>query len=222
MHGRLDLEGLGALHRKIAELPLVSISNAQRAPLPWASRAGTVRHGPPLELHCPHYDAGRYLVFLGRISPEKRGDRAIAIALRARLPLKIAAKVDPADREYFVSEIKPLLDAPSVEFLGEIAGLEGLLCGFRRPEGKAPTSYPVACSPQTWSAAAVFAMLQACLELAIDPAARVSTRNLTVGGCRRSDVGSVLRRSWTQRRAAHRQGDQKNVRRARGKTRRGA
>ena len=120
LHGRLDVAGLGPLHREFAELPLVSISHAQRAPLPWASWAGTVHHGLPLELHRPHYDAGRYLVFLGRISPEKGVDRAIAIAGRARLPLKIAAKVDRGDREYFAAEIAPLLSAPAVEFLGEI------------------------------------------------------------------------------------------------------
>jgi glycosyltransferase involved in cell wall biosynthesis len=120
LHGRLDVAALDPLHREFAELPLVSISNAQRAPLPWASWAGTVHHGLPLELHRPHYDAGRYLVFLGRISPEKRLDRAIAIAQRAGLPLKIAAKIDRGDREYFASQIEPLLAAPGVEYLGEI------------------------------------------------------------------------------------------------------
>ncbi len=120
LHGRLDLAGLGALHREFAELPLVSVSDAQRAPLPGASWAGTVHHGLPLELHRPHYDAGRYLVFLGRIAPEKRVDRAIAIARRAGLPLKIAAKIDRADREYFGAQIAPLLAAPEVEYLGEI------------------------------------------------------------------------------------------------------
>ena len=131
LHGRLDVGGLEPLHREFAELPLVSISNAQRAPLPWASWAGTVHHGLPLELHRPHYDAGRYLVFLGRISPEKRVDRAIAIAQRAGLPLKIAAKIDRADREYFAAEIAPLLVAPEVEYLGEIdeRGKTGLLGG---------------------------------------------------------------------------------------------
>jgi glycosyltransferase involved in cell wall biosynthesis len=120
LHGRLDIAGLATLHREFAELPLVSISDAQRAPLPEASWAGTVHHGLPLELHRPHYDAGRYLVFLGRISPEKGLDRAIAIARRAKLPLKIAAKIDRADREYFASQIEPLLAAPGIEYLGEI------------------------------------------------------------------------------------------------------
>lgn len=120
LHGRLDIAGLDRLYREFAELPLVSISNAQRAPIPWASWAGTVHHGLPLELHRPHYDAGSYLVFLGRISPEKRVDRAIAIARRAELPLKVAAKIDRADREYFAREIEPLLAAPGVEYLGEV------------------------------------------------------------------------------------------------------
>jgi glycosyltransferase involved in cell wall biosynthesis len=120
LHGRLDVAALEPLHREFADLPLVSISDAQRAPLPWASWAGTIHHGLPLELHRPHYDAGSYLVFLGRISPEKRLDRAIAIARRTGLPLKIAAKIDGADREYFASRIEPLLVAPGVEYLGEI------------------------------------------------------------------------------------------------------
>jgi glycosyltransferase involved in cell wall biosynthesis len=120
LHGRLDIAGLDALHREFSELPLVSISNAQRAPLAWASWAGTVLHGLPLELHRPHYDAGSYLVFLGRIAPEKRVDRAIAIALKAGLPLKIAAKIDRADQDYFAAEIEPLLGAPGIEYLGEI------------------------------------------------------------------------------------------------------
>jgi glycosyltransferase involved in cell wall biosynthesis len=120
LHGRLDIIGLDRLHQELAELPLVSISNAQRAPMPWASRAGTVHHGLPLELHRPHYDAGNYLVFLGHIAPEKRPDRAIAIAQRARLPLKIAAKIDRADREYFARQVEPLLASPGVEYVGEI------------------------------------------------------------------------------------------------------
>jgi glycosyltransferase involved in cell wall biosynthesis len=120
LHGRLDVAGLDALHREFAELPLVSISDAQRAPLPWASWAGTVHHGLPLELHRPHYDAGKYLVFLGRISPEKGVDRAIAIARLTRIPLKIAAKIDGGDRDYFASRIEPLLAPPDIEYLGEV------------------------------------------------------------------------------------------------------
>ncbi|HJS92009.1 MAG TPA: glycosyltransferase family 4 protein [Steroidobacteraceae bacterium] len=120
LHGRLDIAALACLHGEFPELPLVSISDSQRAPIPWASWAGTVHHGLPLELHRPNYDAGNYLVFLGRISPEKRLDRAIAIAQRAGLPLKIAAKIDVSDRDYFALKIRPLLAAPGVEYLGEI------------------------------------------------------------------------------------------------------
>jgi glycosyltransferase involved in cell wall biosynthesis len=120
LHGRLDVMGLESLHGEFPELPLVSISDAQRAPMPWASWAGTVHHGVPLELHRPNYDAGEYLVFLGRISPEKRLDRAIAIAQHARVPLKIAAKIDGTDRDYFAARIEPLLAAPGIEYLGEI------------------------------------------------------------------------------------------------------
>jgi glycosyltransferase involved in cell wall biosynthesis len=122
LHGRLDLPHLVPLFRHFRGLPLVSISDAQRDPvrsldLAWA---GTVRHGLPLERYPYSPDGGGYLAFLGRISPEKRLDLAIAVARRVGLPLKIAAKVDPADRRYFEEEIRPLLDDPLVEYLGEI------------------------------------------------------------------------------------------------------
>lgn len=120
LHGRLDLVGLPALHREFAELPLVSISDAQREPLPWATWAATVHHGLPQDLHVPSYAQGRYLAFLGRISPEKGVDRAITIAQRSNVPLLIAAKVDEADREYFAAYIKPLVRRPLVQFVGEI------------------------------------------------------------------------------------------------------
>jgi glycosyltransferase involved in cell wall biosynthesis len=120
LHGRLDLVGLPALHREFAELPLVSISDAQRAPLPWASWTATVHHGLPTDLHVPSYAPGSYLAFLGRISPEKGVDQAIAIAQRSKVPLMIAAKVDEADREYFATYIKPLVHRPLVHFVGEI------------------------------------------------------------------------------------------------------
>jgi glycosyltransferase involved in cell wall biosynthesis len=100
----------------------VSISNDQRAPLPAANWVGTVYHGLPPELLRFSASAHQgYLAFLGRISPEKRPDRAIEIARRAGLPLRIAAKVDHADREYFERDIRPLLADPLVEFIGEIA-----------------------------------------------------------------------------------------------------
>ena len=121
LHGRLDLPDLQPFYQRFQDFPLVSISNDQRGPLPGAHWAGTVYHGLPLELHrfVPSTDQG-YLAFLGRISPEKRPDRAIEIARRAGLPLRIAAKVDNADRAYFERQIEPLLADPLVEFVGEI------------------------------------------------------------------------------------------------------
>jgi glycosyltransferase involved in cell wall biosynthesis len=99
---------------------VVSISDAQRAPIPNAAWLGTVHHGLPVERFRFRKRAGEYLAFVGRTSPEKRLDRAIEIAGRAGFPLRIAAKVDAADREYFRTVIEPLLDAPHVEFVGEI------------------------------------------------------------------------------------------------------
>lgn len=120
LHGRLDSPELAPLFREYREMPLVSISNDQRRPLPFANWVGTVYHGLPQDQFRLNPKGGEYLAFLGRISPEKRPDRAIEIARRAGLPLKIAAKVDRADQEYFEREIKPLLDHPLVEFIGEI------------------------------------------------------------------------------------------------------
>lgn len=105
-------------------MPLISISDAQRAPVPWANWQGTVHHGLPLDLHSCGTGQGGYLAFLGRISPEKRPDIAIEIAKWSGLPLKIAAKVDPADRAYFEKTIRPLLDHPLIEFVGEISESE--------------------------------------------------------------------------------------------------
>jgi len=99
---------------------VVAISMAQRAPLPHANWLGTVYHGLPADLYRFQPDRGRYLAFVGRISPEKRVDRAIEIARRTRIPLRIAAKVDPADKDYFVSMVEPLLDDSLIEFVGEI------------------------------------------------------------------------------------------------------
>lgn len=122
MHGRLDLPLLRPVLQRFAGTTLVSISDAQRQPLHdlplhWA---GTVHHGLPLERYPFSPRGGHYLAFLGRLSPEKRPDLAVAVALRTGLPLKIAAKVDPADQEYYEREIVPLLDHPLVEFVGEI------------------------------------------------------------------------------------------------------
>lgn len=120
LHGRLDMADLVPLYREFDDMPVVSISNSQRAPLPWIRWSGTVYHGLPLDLYKAQKEPGQYLLFLGRISPEKRPDRAIEIAKRAGMPLKIAAKVDEKDRRYMENEIRPLLDHPLVEFLGEV------------------------------------------------------------------------------------------------------
>ena len=120
LHGRLDIADLQPLYREYCSMPLVSISNAQRRPLPWCNWVGTVYHGLPLELQALQPRSGDYLAFLGRISPEKGCDRAIEIARRAGMPIKIAAKIDNADRAYFERVVKPLFDQPHVEFIGEI------------------------------------------------------------------------------------------------------
>ena len=121
LHGRLDIPELQPLYDEFGDMPVVSISNDQRAPLPQANWVATIHHGmPPDELE-PRLDPGEYLAFLGRISPEKRADRAIEVARRAGMPLRIAAKVDDVDRAYFEEHIEPLLEADHVEYIGEIA-----------------------------------------------------------------------------------------------------
>ncbi|HMA09160.1 MAG TPA: glycosyltransferase family 4 protein, partial [Ramlibacter sp.] len=119
-HGRLDLPGLKPLFRCFPNHPMVSISGSQRAPLPNVNWRGTVPHGLPLGLYSLHEQPQDYFAFVGRISPEKRADRAIEIAKACGTPLRIAAKVDAADRDYFQSTIEPLLDHPLVNFIGEI------------------------------------------------------------------------------------------------------
>ena len=122
LHGRLDLKDLPAAYLRWPRFPMVSVSNHQREPLRFARWLGTVPHGIPASLlRFSLVPKGGYLAFLGRISPEKRPDRAIAIARRTGIPLKIAAKVDAADRGYFNHEIRPLLDDPLIEFIGEIS-----------------------------------------------------------------------------------------------------
>lgn len=120
LHGRLDISDIHPLFREFDDMRLVSISDAQRDPMPWANWAATVYHGIPQELHRPKFARGNYLAFLGRISPEKRVDRAIEIARRAGMPLRVAAKIDNADRRYFETEIKGILADSDVEFVGEI------------------------------------------------------------------------------------------------------
>ncbi|MGA2191927.1 MAG: glycosyltransferase family 4 protein, partial [Nitrospirota bacterium] len=120
LHGRLDIPDLAPLYREFSEMPLVSISDAQRGPLPWANWQATVYHGLPPGLLRLHERPGSYLAFLGRVSPEKRLDRAIEIARAADMELKVAAKVDKADEKYFGDVIRPLLGQPGIDFIGEI------------------------------------------------------------------------------------------------------
>ena len=143
LHGRLDLPELAPVFDEFTELPVVSISNAQRRPFPWANWQATIYHGLPKNLYTFSPRSGRYLAFLGRLAPEKRPDHAIKLATRIGLPLRIAAKVDPADRDYFHAEIEPLLDNPLVEYLGEITDAEkndflgdalAVVCPFDWPE----------------------------------------------------------------------------------------
>ncbi|HEU4685889.1 MAG TPA: glycosyltransferase family 4 protein [Nitrospira sp.] len=143
LHGRLDLPELAAIFEEYAELPVISISDAQRTPLPKANWLGTVHHGIPKDLYTFHPAKGSYLAFLGRISPEKCPDHAIEIAKRVGMPLRIAAKVDPMDQEYFKRKIERLLEHPLVEYVGEISDAEkndflgeaaALLCPYDWPE----------------------------------------------------------------------------------------
>ena len=124
LHGRLDLPELRPLYGVFSNVPVVSISDAQRAPLPQARFIATIPHGLPERLLLPGSGAGGYLAFLGRISPEKAPDRAIRIAMLAGMKLKIAAKIDRVDQEYFKEQIEPLLAQPHVEFVGEITEAE--------------------------------------------------------------------------------------------------
>ncbi len=144
LHGRLDLPELLPIYREYADMPVVSISNAQRVPLLDANWQGTVYHGlPDLYAFHPNSGSGSYLAYLGRICPEKRPDHAIEIAKRVGMPLRIAAKVDPVDQEYFEAQIAPELDHPLVEYLGEITDAEkcdflgnaaAVLCPYDWPE----------------------------------------------------------------------------------------
>lgn len=124
LHGRLDLADLAPLYDELDDVPLVSISDAQRAPLPDANWRATVRHGLPIR-DFPFSPRGSdALLFLGRISPEKRPDTAIRVAVRAGVRLRIAAKVDAVDQGYFTDVIRPLLSHPLIEFIGEVTDAE--------------------------------------------------------------------------------------------------
>jgi glycosyltransferase involved in cell wall biosynthesis len=120
LHGRLDIPDLVPLYDVYSEMPVVSISDSQRDPLPHLNWQGTVHHGLPIDSYNSYRKPGEYLAFLGRTSPEKGLDRAIEIAGGAGMPLKIAAKIDKADQEYFETVIQPLLGRADVEFIGEI------------------------------------------------------------------------------------------------------
>ena len=142
-HGRLDLPELTPVFHEYAEMPIVSISDAQRKPVSWANWQATVYHGLPRDLYEFHPQHAGYLAYLGRIAPEKRPDQAIEIAKRVGIPLRIAAKVDPIDREYYHSEIEPLLSHPLVDYIGEITDIEkneflgnavALVCPYDWPE----------------------------------------------------------------------------------------
>lgn len=124
LHGRLDIPDIQPVYTEFTDMPVVSISNDQRLPLPQANWAGTVHHGMPPDELVPLPEVGDYLAFLGRISPEKRADRAIEVARRTGMPMYIAAKVDDLDREYFEQVIEPLLGAAHVEWVGEIGPAE--------------------------------------------------------------------------------------------------
>jgi glycosyltransferase involved in cell wall biosynthesis len=120
LHGRLDLPELRCVYDEFRDMPVVSISDAQRRPLPQANWQATVHHGLPPDLYRGRERPGDYLAFVGRISPEKRVDRAVEIARRTGMRLRVAAKVDAADRDYFRAEVEPLFRDPLVEFVGEI------------------------------------------------------------------------------------------------------
>ena len=121
LHGRQDLPDMKPLYVGFGDMPLVSISNDQRRPIPNANFVQTIYHGLPADLHKPVANPrGGYVAFLGRIAPEKRPDRAIQIARSLGVPLKIAAKVDRVDENYFREVIEPLLEGPDVQFIGEI------------------------------------------------------------------------------------------------------
>lgn len=121
LHGDLSIPDLKPFYQLFNDMPLISISQAQRRALPDVNWVGNVHHGLPSAFLTPRYDDGKYLAFLGRVSPEKGLDRAIDIAIRSEMPLKIAAKVDKNDQEYFEHHVRKLLDHPLIEFVGEIS-----------------------------------------------------------------------------------------------------
>jgi glycosyltransferase involved in cell wall biosynthesis len=133
LHGRLDLPWLPPVFRQFRTAPLVSISDAQRRPVPDANWVATVHHGLPIAGYPVGDGRGGYMLFLGRMSPEKRPDAAIALARRAGVRLLLAAKVDDVDREWFTRVVEPMLSQPGVEFIGEVDEhtKQALLCDAR-------------------------------------------------------------------------------------------
>ncbi len=124
LHGRLNIPDVMPLYHEFTDVPLVSISDAQREPVPWMNWQQTIYHGVP-DSHLPYDpDGGDHVVFLGRMTPEKRPDLAIRIAREAGLRIRLAAKIDPVDQEWFDTVVKPMLDDPGVEFVGEITESE--------------------------------------------------------------------------------------------------
>lgn len=121
-HGRLDMPELVPLFQEFRDIPVVSISNAQRTPVPWLNWQATIYHGFPKNTHPFNAMPSDYLVFLGRISPEKGLDEAVRIATKVGLRLKVAAKIDPRDRHYYEQVAKPLMAHPLIEFIGEVGG----------------------------------------------------------------------------------------------------
>jgi glycosyltransferase involved in cell wall biosynthesis len=143
LHGRLDLPEHQPVFTTFAAIPVISISNAQRRPVPQANWIRTIHHGLPEQLLTPQPVNPSYLAVLGRIAPEKGVDRAIRIAVRCGIPLKIAAKVDRADEEYYDAIIKPMMEHPLIDYIGEIgdheksdflSGALGLLVPIDWPE----------------------------------------------------------------------------------------
>jgi glycosyltransferase involved in cell wall biosynthesis len=143
LHGRLDLPEHQPVFTTFSAVPVISISNAQRRPVPQANWIRTIHHGLPENLLTPRPVTPNYLAVLGRIAPEKGVDRAIKLAMRCGIPLKIAAKVDPLDLDYYDGVIRPLMDHPLVEYIGEIgdheksdflSGAMGLLVPIDWPE----------------------------------------------------------------------------------------
>lgn len=124
LHGRLDPPELLPVYRKFSEMPLVSVSTAQREPLAWANWQRTIYPSLPIDRFSPRYEAGRYLAFLGRIAPDTGLDQAITLSARSGIPLRIGATVDPNQSEYYQTVIEPLLDNPLIELVGELTDSE--------------------------------------------------------------------------------------------------